>query len=95
MVYDLFHFDLFSDVVPITLMALSVTLVTGAWWTTFKIHKSIHILFENRQIEKLEKGSPLDQVLEKFSALMAVLSFVFFGFMLGLVATFLFLGSKH
>jgi hypothetical protein len=37
--------------------------LVGTWRLGFRTYEQIHILFETRQIEKVEKGSALDKLL--------------------------------
>ena len=44
-------------------MGFVIVFLVGTWRLGFRTYEQIHILFETRQIEKVEKGSALDKLL--------------------------------
>lgn len=47
----------------IVCVAVVAIFFTGTWRIGFRAHQNIHLLFAGGQIEKVEKGSPLDKIL--------------------------------
>ena len=60
------------------LMAFVTIYLVAAWRLGFRTHEEIHMLFETGQIEKLEKGSPLDKTLGATTGVLLGLLFATF-----------------
>jgi hypothetical protein len=85
-----------QNLISLFFSALATIALVATWWGVFRIHKSIRRLFEDGQIEKLEKGSALDKVLHESSALIqSGFFYAFLGFGLGLVATLILYAPLH
>ena len=89
------HWDLLSVLGPLTLWAFATAMLVWAWWNVIRIHKFIHMLFEDGRIGRLEKGSVLAVALGQLSWLMTVLWVVFIAFMLGLNCALLVFGHPR